>query len=269
MSWVARSVAGFLVLAVVCMLYGSVIVPVGYVGVVQVFGSLEPLPLYPGLAVVNPLSSVAYFNTQTQVLHFSDNVPTQEGVNVRLEASCLFHLQADSMVNVFRYFGEDVVRIMLIPQFESAVREVTSNHTAAALYTASARQIMTDSLMAQLQADAGPYGITIESTPINKLALPRLITDAIERKMQLQQEAEAMKFVLEKERQEADRKAIEAKGIASSQEIISNSTSDAQLAWNAIRATETLAGSCGARMVFVGGEDGLPMIRPGPIKKGK
>ena len=238
-------------MALVLLFSGVTVVPVGYVGVVSLLGSVDGGVLYAGLSFVNPMSSVALYSTQTQVLHFSDNVPTQEGVNVRLECSCLFHLSPEAGIRIFENFGQDrdMVRTALIPLFESTVREVTSAHTAAALYTATARVGMTQSLKEQLGAFAAPYGVVVESTPINKLVFPQLITEAIERKMQLQQEAETMTFVLEKEKQEADRKIIEANGILKAQQIIANSTTDAVLQWNALGATETLGASCGAKMV--------------------
>eukprot|EP01060_Flectonema_neradi_P002600 TRINITY_DN11644_c0_g1_i1.p1 TRINITY_DN11644_c0_g1~~TRINITY_DN11644_c0_g1_i1.p1 ORF type:complete len:270 (+),score=57.87 TRINITY_DN11644_c0_g1_i1:75-884(+) len=248
-------------LLTVCMLFGITVVPVGNVGVISFWGSLSPDPLYPGLAVINPLSSVTILNTQTQVLHFSDNVPTIEGVNIHLEASCLFHLTPQQAVQAFEIFGTDIIKTLLIPQFEAAVREVTSAHSAAALYTAAARLQMTDTLRDELTKVVRKYGIVIESTPINKLALPQLITDAIETKMQLQQEAEAMQFVLEKERQEADRKVIEAEGTSLAQKIISGNTTDAMLKWNAIHATELLGASCNAQLVFLSNE-GLPVVSP-------
>ena len=243
------------------MLFGVTVVPVGNVGVVSFWGTLLSDPLFPGLAVINPLSHVAIMNTQTQVLHFSDNVPTIEGVNIHLEASCLFHMMPRKAVMVFEVFGFNIVKTLLVPQFEAAVREVTSAHSAAALYTAAARLQMTDTLKEELTRIVESYGIIIESTPINKLALPQLITDAIETKMQLQQEAEAMQFVLEKERQEADRKVIEAQGTATAQRIISGNTTDEMLKWNAIHATELLGASCNAQVIFLGNE-GLPVVAP-------
>ena len=250
-AFAAVSLCTALSLSLVTIFSGIVVIPVGYVGVVTLLGTATQEPLYPGMTIVNPLSSVVLYNTQTQVLHFSDNVPTQEGVNVHLESSCLLHINSSSGVKIFEKFGtgHQLITTLLIPLFEASVREVTSAHTAAALYTAIARQAMTDGLKQQLQREASPYGVTIESTPINKLVFPQLITDAIEKKMQLQQEAETMQFVLEKERQEAERKKIEATGIFRSQQIIANSTTEAMLNWNAIDVTEKLGGSCAAQMV--------------------
>ncbi|KAJ9466180.1 Prohibitin-1 [Diplonema papillatum] len=250
---------------VVGMLIASmVVVPPGSVAVVSFLGTLSPVPLFPGMAFVNPLSHVVVMNTQTQVLHFSANVPTLEGVNAHLEASCLYHMNPEKAAQVYEWFGSNIDNVLLVPQFESTIRETTSGHTAAALYTAASRQSMTNSLRKDLETAVTEYGIIIESTPINKLTLPIIITDAIEQKMQLQQEAEKMMFVLDRERQEAQRKVIEAAGIARAQRIIAANTTDAMLRWNAIQATAMLSTSCNSRLVLLG-ENGLPVIHPSPV----
>jgi regulator of protease activity HflC (stomatin/prohibitin superfamily) len=228
-------------------------------GVATFLGSAYDHALQPGLTFINPFASVTKLSTQTQIFHFADYVPTMEGVNVYLEATCLMHLLPSNAVDLYKHVGEDYTPIVLIPQLEATVREVTSDHTAAALYTAAARNNMTSELRIQLNGMVSQYGLTIESTPISKLTLPPTIVTAIERKMTLQQEAQAMDFVLQREAQEAQRKIIEAEGIATQQHIIVSNTTDGMMRWNSIQATEEVAKSCGAKIVLLG-ENGLPMI---------
>lgn len=248
-----------LLTALILLVMSACQIQVGQVGVVTFLGGVHSSPILPGLNWVNPFASVVKFNTQTQIFHFADYVPTQEGVNVYLEASCLVHLDQEKAVFLYTEVGSDYSPVVLVPQLESVVREVTSNHTAAGLYSAQARQNMTTALRKELMDMVQPYGLFIESTPISKLLLPATITTAIEKKMTLQQEAEQMKFVLQKERQEAKRKIIEAQGIANYQEIIVTNTTDGMMRYNAIQATEQIASSCGAKLVLLG-ENGLPVI---------
>eukprot|EP01062_Namystynia_karyoxenos_P046808 TRINITY_DN3518_c0_g1_i1.p1 TRINITY_DN3518_c0_g1~~TRINITY_DN3518_c0_g1_i1.p1 ORF type:complete len:348 (+),score=127.79 TRINITY_DN3518_c0_g1_i1:117-1160(+) len=243
----------------VLLFKSATVVDVGYVGVVTFVGHVSPEPLAPGFTFVNPFASVEKLNTQTQIFHFADYVPTMEGVNVYLEASVLVHLEGTHAVGVYTRVGTSYTSVILQPQFQSVVREVTSDHTAAALYTAEARQNMTTGLKDQLQAMTAEFGLKIESTPINKLTLPKTISDAIEKKMTLQQEAESMEYVLDQERQEAQRKVIEAQGIANYQNIISGNTTDGMLRWSAIQVTQKLSESCNAKIVFLG-DSGLPII---------
>jgi len=86
------------------------------------------------------------------------------------------------------------------------------------------------------------------------------VSQAIEEKLQAEQQSEKMKFILDRERQEADRKRIEAQGIADFQTIVSDGISDKLLRWKGIEATEALAASANSKVVVIGGADGLPLI---------
>lgn len=93
------------------------------------------------------------------------------------------------------------------------------------------------------------------------MALPVQLTEAIEQKQKADQESRRMEFILTKEKQEADRKRIEAKGIADFQTIVAAGISEQLLRWKGIEATEKLAGSSNSKVVIIGaGNDGLPVI---------
>merc|ERR1719399_443465 len=111
--------------------------------------------------------------------------------------------------------------------------------------------------MASLQ----PRGIVVEDVLLKAVRLPELLAHAIELKAQAEQESARMEFVLTKERQEAERKSVEAGGIASFQRIVSEGISPALLQWKGIEATEKLASSANAKMVIMGnGKDSLPVL---------
>merc|ERR1712176_1057600 len=115
--------------------------------------------------------------------------------------------------------------------------------------------------MGDLNKTLNPRGIIIEDVPLRSIVLPRKLTEAIENKLQMEQESQRMDFVLEKERQEAERKAIEAKGIADFQSIVSEGIDDKLLRWKGIEATMELSRSNNSKVVVVGsGKDGLPLI---------
>jgi len=112
-----------------------------------------------------------------------------------------------------------------------------------------------------LEKVVGARGINIESAPLRKIVLPARLTAAIEEKLKADQESQRMQFVLLKEKQEAERKRIEAKGIADFQDIVSKGISDQLLRWKGIEATENLAKSTNAKVVVIGaGKNGLPLI---------
>ena len=106
-------------------------------------------------------------------------------------------------------------------------------------------------------------GFIIEQVMIRNVQLPGRVKNAIEEKLEAEQQSLRMRFILEKERQEAERKAIEAKGIADFQDIVSKGISDQLLAWKGIEATQQLAHSPNAKVVIVGNpKNGMPLIMP-------
>ena len=114
--------------------------------------------------------------------------------------------------------------------------------------------------MTQLQSLVEERGIRIEATPLRTITLPPRLTQAIEEKLQAEQESQRMQFVLLKEKQEAERKGIEASGIADFQKIVTKGISEQLLRWKGIEATEKLANSQNTKVIIVGGKDGLPLI---------
>merc|ERR1712072_946346 len=131
---------------------------------------------------------------------------------------------------------------------------------AKALYT-SGREVIRGKLAAELESKLKPRGITIEDVLLKGIKLPTLLTDAIELKAQAEQESARMEFVLTKEKQEADRKSLEASGISAFQRIVSEGISEQLLQWKGIEATEKLANSKNAKIVVMGNsKSSLPVI---------
>jgi regulator of protease activity HflC (stomatin/prohibitin superfamily) len=120
---------------------------------------------------------------------------------------------------------------------------------------------LSTAILGELALVVAPRGIIVEATPLRNVGLPPQLTDAIEQKQRADQESQRMDFVLRKEKQEADRKRIEAQGIADFQRIVAAGISEQLLRWKGIEATEKLANSANAKVVIVGGgKDGLPII---------
>jgi regulator of protease activity HflC (stomatin/prohibitin superfamily) len=137
---------------------------------------------------------------------------------------------------------------------------VTASFQASALYSTERERLAT-SIQEELARTVSPRGIIVEATPLRNVSLPTQLTEAIEQKQRADQESQRMEFILAKERQEADRKRIEAKGIADFQTIVTQGISEALLRWKGIEATEKLANSPNTKVIIVGaGKDGLPII---------
>ncbi|MBN2010910.1 prohibitin family protein [candidate division KSB1 bacterium] len=255
-SMVVLAVAGIIVLT---QFFTQI--PAGHVGVIDVFGIVSNRTLPAGINLVNPLARVIKFSIQTKEHKETMEVLSREGLTIGLEISVLYRLNPDSAARVYQTVaGGDYETIILIPQFRSISRAVTASFQASTLYSAERDQLGM-AIQAELAKIVAPRGVIIETTPLRNVALPVQLTEAIEQKQKADQESQRMEFILTKEKQEADRKRIEAKGIADFQTIVAAGISEQLLRWKGIEATEKLASSTNTKVIIVGaGKDGLPII---------
>ena len=254
---------GFVIAAVIAIMQCWTIIPAGHVGVVDFLGNVSDNTLKPGVNIVNPMATVVKFDARTQELKETMNVPSKEGLTVTLEISLLYSLSFDYANRIYKTVGENYVETILIPQFRSVVRGVTANYDAKALYTAE-RETLASRIEQELSRLVKSRGITLEAAALRQITLPPGLTASIEEKLKADQESQRMQFVLLKESQEAERKRIEAKGVADFQDIVSKGISEQLLKWKGIEATEKLANSPNSKVVIIGsGKEGLPIILGG------
>ncbi|HLF19467.1 MAG TPA: prohibitin family protein [Bacteroidota bacterium] len=249
-----------LLFAVIATTQTFTVVPAGNVGVVDFFGVVSENTLKSGINFVNPLARVIKFTVQTQELKELMDVPSKEGLTVSLEISAIYHLNPEKAAEVYKMIGPDYIQKILEPQFRSVARGVTAGFDAKALYT-SEREMLAQLILKEIEKIVEPRGITVEATPLRRVGLPAGLQVAIESKLRAEQESQQMQFVLQKERQEADRKRIEAQGISDFQNIIARSLSQQVLTWKGVEATEKLANSQNSKVIVIGGgKNGLPLI---------
>jgi len=246
------------------LLFSSIrVVPAGHIGLEAVFGAVRDDALASGLHVVNPLCNVVLFSTKTRLLDSENFVPTKEGLNVELDVSLLYHIEPKDARAIYVTVGENYDEVVVRPELSSAVRGLTSEVNARALYT-SGRSEIRDKLVDELKAKLTPRGIMLEDVLLKAIKLPPALAASIEAKTQAEQEAQRMEFVLQTEHQEASRKAIEAGGIAEFQRIVSEGISENLLKWKGIEATERLADSDNAKIVVMGNSrESLPVLLSG------
>lgn len=260
-----RSIA---VVPLATLLLGSLLVvlktvkaiPAGHVGVVDQWGVVSPQPLQPGLNLVSPLAKVVRFSARTQELKETTVTPSQDGLNLTMDVSLLYRVVPEQAQEIYKTVGTNYQEVVLIPLFRSTVRNVTATYDAKALYT-SKRVEMAQKIREQLSRSLANRGIVIDEVALRKVDLPANLQAAVEEKLKAEQEAQRMQFVLEKERQEAERRRIEARGIADAQKIIAQGLNENTLQWRTIEATEKLAQSPNAKVIVVGaGNKGVPML---------
>lgn len=236
------------------------VVPAGHVGVKDFFGIVSSNVLPPGVRLVLPFTKVVKFSVRTQEIKEVAEVPSKEGLIMNLEVSLLFRLDAARAPEVYRTVGQGYPEVVVEPQFRSAIREITASYEAKALYSAERERIAQEifHLFRKLTSDRG---VVAEQVLLRKIGLPEVVAKAIQEKLRREQEAEQMKFILLKEQQEAERKRIEAQGIADFQRIVAQGISAQLLEWKGIEATEKLANSQNTKVVIIGNpKTGLPVI---------
>jgi prohibitin 1 len=243
------------------LLFMSVVsVPTGHVGVLTLFGKVTGETLGEGIHMINPLKSVQRLSIQTQSVKESASVPSNEGLILALDTSLLFHLDRLKAAEVYQRVGANYAEKIVEPTLRAAIRAATSAHTANALYT-NARELVQQQIQDELTAQLSPRGVIIENVLLRDVQLPAMLKSSIEAKQQAEQDALRMNFILQKEKQEAERKRIEAQGIADFQKIVAQGISTQLLEWKGIEATEKLATSSNSKVVVVGNtKNGLPLI---------
>lgn len=255
---------GIIVIVVLFLLRQAVvIVPAGHVGVQELFGKVSDEALTANIHLINPLKKVQPMSIRTKEINEPASVPSKEGLTVNLDISLLYSLVPGEASKVYRTIGMDFERVVVVPQLRSVVRGVTAGFEAKALYT-SAREQIAEEMYRQLAPNLETRGIKVEALLLRSVGLPQILSTAIEKKLEAEQQAEQMKFVLQREQQEAERKKVEAFGIAEFQKIISMGLTSNLLRWKGIEATLKLSESSNSKVVVIGsGDQGLPIILGG------
>jgi regulator of protease activity HflC (stomatin/prohibitin superfamily) len=264
MGWLLAAIGGFRVgligLLVLLVLYlATTVVPAGHVGVQDFFGTVSDRVLSPGIALIMPGTQVIKFSVQTREIKETAAVPTSEGLIVNLDVSLLFRLRPEAAGRVYKMIGRHFEDVVIDPQLRSAIRDVTAEHEAKVLYS-STRELVAQNIFKHMQVALAPRGIEAEQVLLRAVQLPPLLTAAIQEKLQAEQQSQRMRFVLDRERQEADRKRVEAQGIADFQTIVARGISAELLKWKAIEVASELSKSPNAKIIVLGDKSGLPII---------
>ena len=248
------------ILVLILLFASTTSIPTGNVGVLTLFGRVTGDVLGEGIHLINPLKAVKKLSVQTQSVKESANVPSNEGLILALDTSLLFRLDRSKAAQVFQTVGENYAEKIVEPTLRAAIRASTSSHTANALYT-NARELVQQQIQDELTTQLAARGVIVEAVLLRDVQLPAMLKGSIEAKQQAEQDALRMSFILQKEKQEAERKRIEAQGIADFQKIVAQGISPQLLEWKGIEATEKLATSSNAKVVIIGNpKNGLPLV---------
>jgi regulator of protease activity HflC (stomatin/prohibitin superfamily) len=180
---------------------------------------------------------------------------------MEMDVSILYKLNPAQVKQVYETVGMNYVDKIVLPQFRSLIRNATAQYNAQDVYT-TRRQAVTSQIRQDLDQVLTDRGIIVEDTPIRNVTLPQNLRQTIESKLQADQESQRMQFVLTKEKQEAERKRIEAQGEAEAQKILATGLSDKVLQLRQIEAMQNIARAEGSKVVVLGGEGKNLLLQP-------
>jgi len=246
----------------------------GEVGVTSLFGDVEEGTLSSGLHVINPLLETHRFNIRTQNYTMSGvhsegtvegddaiRVLSKDGLEVVIDLTVLYKINPAQAPSILRTIGENYEEVIVRPIARTRTRDVAVYYDAVSLFS-SKRDEFQAKITKDIEQNFKSRGLILEQLLVRNIQLPAAVKTSIEAKISAEQEAQKMQFVLQKERQEADRKRVEAQGIADYQKIVTSSLNKEMLQYEMIKAQLELAKSSNAKMVIMDGKN-VPIMLDG------
>lgn len=264
------TVAG-IIIAFLGLLFGSVVqIEPGEVGVQKLFGKVSNTTLNSGLNLKNPLAEVVPFDIKTENYTMSGvmdegtksgddaiRVLSSDGLEVIIDLTVLYRVIPSEAPRILQQIGTDYRNVIVRPICRTKIRDNAVYYEAIALYSTK-RDEFQDRIYKTIEKDFKSRGLQLEQLLVRNITLPPSVKATIESKINAEQEAQKMTFVLQKEKQEAERKRVEAQGIADYQRIITSTLSDKQLQYEFIKA---ISSSPNSKLIIVGnGKSGTPVI---------
>ena len=246
-------------------------VEAGTVGVKSLFGEVKPTILESGLHIVNPLIDVTPFDIQTQNYTMSAlneegdksgddaiRVLSADGLEVIIDLTVLYRVLPEDTPIIYKKLGVTYSDKIVRPVTRTRIRDNAVFYDAVALYSTNRDEFQTR-IYNSIEKDFKSRGLILEQLLIRNINLPPSVKTTIESKINAEQEAQKMTFVLQKEKQEAERKRVEAQGIADYQRIIALGLTDKQLQYESIKAQLEIAKSQNAKIILMNGKN-TPLI---------
>jgi regulator of protease activity HflC (stomatin/prohibitin superfamily) len=244
----------------------------GHVGVKSLFGNVQNDVLRSGLNFKSPLVEVREMDIRTQTYTMSGiqdeghrtgddaiRVLTADGLEVTIDLSVLYRLVPESSPKLIREIGVNYEDKIVRPITRTRIRDNAVYYEAVSLFS-NKRDEFQSRIFKTIDDDFRKRGLLLENLLVRNITLPGPVKAAIERKIEAEQEAQKMQFVLQKEKQEAERKRVEAQGISDYQRIISESLSERQLQYEQIKAFKELAGSQNSKIIVMPNKGGANLL---------
>jgi len=266
------SIVGTVVIVIGLALSAFKVIEPGKVGVQTLFGKVQDEVLESGPHIINPLVEITTFSIQTENYTMSAKssegqvegddairVLSSDGLEVTIDLSVLYKVTPSRAPYILQNIGEDYVDKIVRPVTRTAIRDNAVNYQAVDLYSTK-RQEFQYKINKTISDNFAKNGLEVQQILVRNITLPESVRRSIESKIQAEQDAQKMQFVLQKESQEADRKRVEAQGIADYQRIISTGLTDKQLQYQTILAQKDIALSPNTKIIIMNGGKSSPII---------
>jgi regulator of protease activity HflC (stomatin/prohibitin superfamily) len=261
--------AGVIVILIGMSIACVVQVEPGQVGVQKLFGKVNNNILESGLNIINPLVQVVMFDVRTENYTMSGvqdegakqgddaiRVLTADGLEVVIDLTVLYKVIPTEAPRILKEVGTDYRNVLVRPICRTKIRDNAVYYDAVALYSTK-RDEFQSKIFATIETNFKERGLLLEQLLVRNITLPASVKASIESKINAEQDAQKMTFVLQKETQEAQRKRVEAQGIADYQKILSTGLSDKLLQYEMIKA---ITNSPNAKLIFMTNGKNLPMM---------
>jgi len=261
--------AGVIVILIGVSISSVVQVEPGQVGVQKLFGKVNNNILESGLNIINPLVKVVMFDVRTENYTMSGvqdegakqgddaiHVLSADGLEVIVDLTVLYKVVPSEAPRILKEVGTDYRNVLVRPICRTKIRDNAVYYDAVALYSTK-RDEFQAKIFSTIESNFKERGLLLEQLLVRNLTLPASVKASIESKINAEQDAQKMTFVLQKERQEAERKRVEAQGIADYQKILSTGLSDKLLQYEMIKA---ISASPNAKLIFMTNGKNLPIM---------
>lgn len=235
----------------------------GYIGVQSLFGKIQNKTLGSGLNFVNPLMEIKHLDVRTQNYTMSGvhdegdkngddaiRILTKDGLEVSIDLSVLYRINADKAPQLIKEIGVEFKDKIIRPVARTKIRDNAVYYDAIELYS-TRRDEFQNRIFKSIEEEFTKRGLVLENLLLRNITLPQTVKLTIESKINAEQDAQKMQFVLQKEKQEAERKRVEAQGIADYQRIINEGLTDKQLQYEQIKAYKELATSENSKIIVM------------------
>lgn len=253
----------FCFLSLVFVLSGCSVVRQGEVGMKRKLGKLDQRVIQPGAVWYNPfLTRIIKLPIRTMNMEITSNLPSKEGLNVNAVISILYRVDPVKAPWIVENLGLNYEQVIISSVFRSSAADVCSRFYAKDMHSAQ-RATIEKEITDQMSKVINQQGLIIEAVLMKNIQLPAGLARAVEEKLEAEQDAQRMEFLLEREKREAQRKMIEAQGIRDAQKIIAEGLSPRIIEWKSIEAFKEVAKSPNAKIVITDGKAPM-MINPTP-----